>query len=122
MELRKCSFVGKLRKYALAGQEVFMKPKGRPKKVRLVEKAPKIRQFSPRGRPGRPDEVELNIDQFEALRLIDYLGLKQAQAAARMNLSRQTIGRILRQAHKQISDAIVNGKIIKICGGKVKLE
>jgi predicted DNA-binding protein (UPF0251 family) len=38
-----------------------------------------------------------------------------------MGLSRQTIGRILRQAHKQISDAIVNGKIIRIAGGKVKL-
>jgi predicted DNA-binding protein (UPF0251 family) len=99
-----------------------MKPKGRPKKLRLIEKAPKISQFSPRGKPGRPDEIELGIDQFEALRLVDYLGLRQAQAASRMGLSRQTLGRILKLARKSISDALLNGKIIRIHGGKIKMK
>ena len=99
-----------------------MKPKGRPKKVRLIEKEPKIGLFSPRGRPGRPDEIELSLDQFEAIRLVDSLGLKQVSAAKQMNLSRQTVGRILSQARKRISDALINGKIIRISGGKIKLK
>lgn len=99
-----------------------MKQKGRPKKVRLVQEKPKIGQFSPRGKPGRPNEIDLSIDQFEALRLVDYMGLRQSQAARQMGLSRQTIGRIIKQARKSISDAIINGKIIRIFGGNVKIR
>lgn len=99
-----------------------MKPKGRPKKERVVQATPKISQFSPRGKPGRPDEIGLSIDQFEALRLVDYLGLKQGQAASQMGISRQTVGRILRQARKSVSDALIRGKIIRISGGKIKLN
>jgi len=99
-----------------------MKPKGRPKKTRIIQEIPKINQFSPRGKPGRPDEIELAIDQLEAVRLVDNLGLKQAQAAAKMGLSRQTLGRILKLARRRISDALINGKIIRIQGGEVKLK
>ncbi|MBL7131851.1 MAG: DUF134 domain-containing protein [Candidatus Omnitrophica bacterium] len=99
-----------------------MKPKGRPKKIRLIQEVPKIDQFSPRGKPGRPNEIELSIDQFEAIRLVDYKGLRQSQAARQMGLSRQTVGRILKQAHKRISDAIINGKIIRIFGGNIKIK
>ena len=48
------------------------KPKGRPKKVRVVETNPKIVQFSPRGRPGRPEEAELSLDEYEAIRLAGF--------------------------------------------------
>jgi len=99
-----------------------MKPKGRPKKVRLIDKAPKVLQFSPRGRPGRPDEIEFTIDQYETIRLVDYLGLEQVQAAKQMGLSRQTVGRILKLARKSISDALINGKIIRISGGQIQLK
>ncbi|MFH1622403.1 MAG: DUF134 domain-containing protein [Candidatus Omnitrophota bacterium] len=99
-----------------------MKPKGRPKKIRLVEKVPEVGQFSPRGKPGRPNEIELAIDQFEALRLVDYKGLKHRQAAGQMGLSRQTLERILKQARKNISDAIINGKIIRIIGGNITIK
>ena len=94
-----------------------MKPKGRPKKYRIVRQDPKISQFSPRGRPGRPDEVNLSIDEFETIRLTEYLGKSQKEAAKSMRISQPTFSRILKKAHKTIADAIVNGKIIKIQGG-----
>ncbi len=94
-----------------------MKPRGRPKKYRIVRKDPKIMRFSPRGRPGRPDEINLNMDEFEAIRLADYLGLKQIEAAKSMRVSQQTFSRILRKARKTLSDAFINGKIIRIQGG-----
>ena len=99
-----------------------MKPKGRPKKTRLIEKEPRIVQFSPRGKPGRPDEAEVTIDQLEAIRLVDYQGLNQTKAAGHMGLSRQTIGRILKEARKGIADALINGKIIRISGGKIRMK
>ena len=95
--------------------------KGRPKKVRYIQKMPSIIQFSPRGRAGRPDEIELSIDQFEAIKLADYQGFSQAQGALVMKLSRPSFGRILRQARKKVSDALVNGKIIKIRMGNVQI-
>ncbi len=95
-----------------------MKRRGRPKKYRIVRVDPRISQFSPRGRPGRPDEIDLAMDEFEAIRLGDFMGLYQEKAAESMHISQQTFSRILKRAHKAIADAIVQGKIIKIQGGQ----
>ena len=48
--------------------------KGRRKKIRYIQKMPDILQFSPRGKAGRPDEIELKIDEYEAIKLADYQG------------------------------------------------
>jgi predicted DNA-binding protein (UPF0251 family) len=87
---------------------------GRPKKRRFIEADPKISQFSPRGKPGRPDEAILEIDEYEAIRLAHYKGLSQAEAAELMNISQQTFSRTLKRAHRAIADALVNGKSIYI--------
>jgi len=88
--------------------------KGRKKKVRYIQKMPKSSLFSPRGKPGRPDEVELKIDQFEAIKLADYQGYDQSEGAKLMGISRPSFGRILRQGRNIVADAIVNAKIIRI--------
>ena len=98
-----------------------MKPRGRPKKTRFIQGEPGIVQFSPRGRPGRPDEVELTLDQYEAIRLIDFRGFQQAQAAKLMKISRQTLGRILQEGRKKLADGLILGKIIRIHGGKIRI-
>ena len=88
--------------------------KGRRKKIRYIQKMPKILQFSPRGKPGRPDEIELKIDEYEAIKLADFQGYNQDEGAQAMGISRPSFGRILRSARKIIADAVVNGKIIHI--------
>ena len=98
-----------------------MSIKGRPKKVRYIQNMPKILQFSPRGRPGRPEEAELSIDQFEALKLADFQGFSQSEGALAMQLSRPSFGRLLREARRLIAEALVNGKIIKIRQGDVQI-
>jgi len=95
--------------------------RGRPKKVRYIQKMPKIAQFSPRGKPGRPDEINLTVDQFEAIKLADYQRFTQVQGAAAMGISRSTFGRILREARKIVADCIVNGKILRINIGDVQV-
>ncbi|MDP2831492.1 MAG: DUF134 domain-containing protein [Candidatus Omnitrophota bacterium] len=95
-----------------------MRARGRPRKYRIVKVDPKINQFSPRGRPGRPNEVELKMDEFEALRLADYQSLSQKEAAKSMHISQQTFSRILRKAHKLVAKGITTGSAIKIQGGQ----
>ena len=95
--------------------------KGRKKKVRYIQKMPSISQFSPRGKPGRPDEVELTVDQFEAIRLADFEGFDQVEGAQFMGVSRPSFGRILRGGRKVVADALVNGKTIRIRIGNVQV-
>lgn len=98
-----------------------MQKRGRPKKVRYIQRMPKITLFSPRGKPGRPDEILLSIDQYEALKLADFQGFDQTQGAIVMKVSRPSFGRILRSARKHVADALVNGKIIKIGIGDTQI-
>lgn len=95
-----------------------MQIRGRPKKYRIVRQDPKISQFSPRGKPGRPDEANLTMDEFEAVRLSDFLGLSQKEASQSMHISQQTFSRILKKARKTIARAITTGAAIKIQGGQ----
>lgn len=95
-----------------------MRLRGRPKKYRRVQKDPKIHHFSPRGKAGRPDEITLGMDEFEAIRLADYMGLNQKEAAKSMQISQQTFSRIVRRARKNLADGLISGKIIRIQGGQ----
>lgn len=63
------------------------------------------------------EESILTVDEFEAIRLKDLLGLEQEECAKKMNISQPTFHRLISTARKKIADAIVNGKAIKIYGG-----
>ncbi len=95
----------------------------RPKRIRNIDSEPEITWFKPAGVPMRKlEEVNLALDEVEALRLADYEGLYQQQVAERMGVSRQTIGRILTSAHGKIAEALVQGKAIRVDGGPVNLR
>ena len=94
----------------------------RPFKCRRVCGNPTADYFKPRGIPiSELKEINLTIDEFEAIRLADLEGLYQETAAKKMNISRQTFGNIIDTAHKKIADSIVNAKALKIEGGVVKM-
>jgi predicted DNA-binding protein (UPF0251 family) len=59
------------------------------------------------------------MDEFEALRLADHLGLSQKKAAGSMKVSQQTFSRILKRARRTIADALASGMIIRIQGGAI---
>jgi len=74
--------------------------------------------FKPRGIPMRQlAEVYLPLEGFEALRLADLEGCNQEEAAKKMNVSRQTFGRILSQARHSVAEALVQGFALRIDGG-----
>jgi predicted DNA-binding protein (UPF0251 family) len=58
------------------------------------------------------------VDEFEALRLADLLGKDQKTACQAMRISQQTFSRVLKRARFILADSLVNGKIIRIQGGK----
>jgi predicted DNA-binding protein (UPF0251 family) len=95
--------------------------KGRPKKLRIVQKEPQVSQFSPRGRIGRPGQIDLKLEEFEAIRLADHTGLNQHEAASFMGISQQTFSRVLKTARKRVSEALARGQIIKVGGGDFKI-
>lgn len=94
----------------------------RPTQCRRVGSMPESNYFSPRGVPlSALEEVILTVDEFEAIRLADLEGSYQEQAAEKMNVSRQTFGRIIESAHKKVADALVKGKALKIEGGEFEM-
>jgi len=95
----------------------------RPKCCRNVCGVPDKNYFKPRGITiSQLEEVVLSLDEYEAIRLADHEHLYQEEAAARMNISCQTFGRIIEAAHKKIADVLMNGKALKIEGGEITLD
>ncbi len=90
----------------------------RPKKTRWVKCEPGERCFRPQGKQlNKLEGIYMTLDEFEAVRLADFEGLKQEEAARRMKISRPTFSRIITSAHSKIGNALVNIKAIKIEGG-----
>lgn len=67
------------------------------------------------------DTVNLTIDEFETLRLVDYLKLTHAECSKRMNVSRTTVTEIYELARFKVSQMLVEGKNISISGGNYHL-
>jgi predicted DNA-binding protein (UPF0251 family) len=67
------------------------------------------------------EEIVLLMDEFEAIRLADLEGLYQEQAAERMNVSRQTFGRIVEAARRKVAKALSDGLALRIEGGEVEM-
>lgn len=87
----------------------------RPKRYRHLRFKPAVYYFKPRGIPLRMlEEVVLEADELEALKLHDVDDLQHLEAAAKMKISQPTFGRILDSAYKKIAQAIIKGKAIKI--------
>ena len=89
----------------------------RSPKPRWCQGPPPQRVYKPAGVPfGQLNQVVLGLDELEALRLCDLLGLSQEEAGVRMGVSRGTVQRLLSSARAKVADALVHGKAITIAG------
>jgi len=94
----------------------------RPKRCRNITFIGQFHYFKPQSIPLRElNEVILTVDEFEAMRLKDKLGLGQTESAKQLNVSQPTFHRILESARRKITEAIVDGKAIKIHGGEYQM-
>jgi uncharacterized protein len=88
---------------------------GRPRECRQVTFHPSVTYFKPRGVALCDVKViELSTEEVEALRLKNIKKLDQHACAAKMQTSQSTFQRILSGAYKKMSEAIIEGKAIKI--------
>ena len=87
----------------------------RPRNSRKILFDPDVTYFKPRGIPLRDlEEISLKPDECEALRLTDFEGLDQSECSNKMEISQPTFHRTLLSARKKLSDAIINGKAVRI--------
>lgn len=106
--------------FIIFAKEIEIKTMARLKCCRKVIAPPLMLGFKPFGIVGRElDTIVLHYDEYESIRLLDYEGLTQEQAAERMCISRPTLTRIYENARKTVAKAFVEGKQIVISGGRV---
>jgi predicted DNA-binding protein (UPF0251 family) len=95
---------------------------GRRHLWRKVSFIPPVTRFKPAGIPlAMLGEVNLLVEEAEAIRLKDLEGLEQEECARKMNVSRTTFSRILDSARQKIANALLNGKAIRIEGGNFEM-
>jgi len=93
----------------------------RPQKCRRVCALPEAGEFVPKGSTHGEEAVLLQVDEYEAIRLIDLFGLTQEECAAQMEVARTTVTSIYERARRKLADAIVNGKRLIIQGGSIRM-
>lgn len=91
---------------------------GRHRGRRWIERLPATDYYYPKTvTPGGEGVSRVTVEELEALRLVDLLGLTQEEAAFRMGVSRKTFWRDLTSARRKIAEALINGWAIQIIGG-----
>ena len=92
----------------------------RPRSDRIVQMPPLFSEFKPIGVAGKLlEQTILSLDEYEAFRLADYIGLSHAEAADEMEISRSTFTRLIEKARRKIADLIIQGKLLTIEGGNI---
>lgn len=91
----------------------------RPKKSRRICALPSVIKFKPVGKT--QGDVNLSFDEYEAIRLIDYVGLNHEECAKQMDVARSTVTSVYETARRKLAEAIVDGKVITVNGGDVEI-
>lgn len=93
----------------------------RPTKCRRVCHYPRQVEFRPAGDGKDLPPVQLTLDEYETIRLIDGEGLSQEQCSASMQIARTTVQKIYESARRKLADMLVNGRGLRIGGGEFRL-
>ena len=93
----------------------------RPRKCRKVCCLPDNDGFVPVRGGEELTPIVLNVDEYEAIRLIDREGFSQEQCEEYMRIARTTVQQIYAAARKKLADALVEGLPLRIEGGDFQL-
>ena len=89
---------------------------GRVTKAGRVCAMPLYARFAP-----QPDKakapVRMEIEDYECIRLMDYLGMTQEECAVQMGVARTTVQGIYTRARRRLAGALVEGRPLQIAGG-----
>ncbi len=85
------------------------------RKKRYARRLDSSRIFKPVGVSKNDLEiVNIMLDEFEALRLVDYEGLSQIEAGIEMQVSRATVQRLLLSGRRKFIDVLLENKALEI--------
>jgi len=94
----------------------------RPIKWRKVCCLPESNKFGPLDVPETTENrVNMTVDEYETIRLIDLEGFTQEACAQKMHIARSTVQGIYVEARKKLAESLVNGKVLSIEGGEYRL-
>lgn len=93
----------------------------RPKKCRRICGLPKCCRFGPLTGEAECGQVEMTVDEYETIRLIDYLGYNQESCSQQMGVARTTVQAVYNEARKKLAQSLVDGKPLIIQGGNYQV-
>ncbi|MHC1771005.1 MAG: DUF134 domain-containing protein [Flexilinea sp.] len=94
----------------------------RPRKWRKVCCLPESTRFGPLDSSVNMENfVNMTVDEYETIRLIDLESFTQEECASQMNIARTTVQGIYDEARKKVAESLVNGKVLFIEGGEYQL-
>ena len=91
----------------------FSTDMGRPKCDYKVNCCPEYSTFKPDGY-SRGDFIEITREEIESLRLKNIKNFDQTEAAGKMGVSQSTFQRVLTSAYRKVSEALIEGKELRI--------
>ncbi|MBR6789366.1 MAG: DUF134 domain-containing protein [Oscillospiraceae bacterium] len=90
----------------------------RPKKCRRICAMPAVSGFIPSGSSEQKSSpVEMTVDEYETIRLIDLLACTQDDCARQMGVARTTVQAIYESARYKLALALTGGRPLVIRGG-----
>lgn len=93
---------------------------GRSAKARRVCNMPLYVRFEPQPNEAKAP-VQMDVEDFECIRLMDYLGMTQEECAEQMGVARTTVQAIYMRARRRLAGALVEGRPLQITGGNFEL-
>ncbi len=94
----------------------------RARKCRRICGLPRISGLIPVGDfPASSVSLQMTLDEYEVIRLMDLEKLTQEQCAARMGIARTTVTGIYESARTKLAMALVNGHPLTVSGGDYRI-
>ena len=95
----------------------------RPQKKRTVHRPPVHVAFKPTGIQSRfLETLPLALDELEAIRLADYMGMDHADSAHEMEISRSTFSRLVERARRTVAEFLLEGRHLQVDGGEIHFQ
>ena len=95
----------------------------RPVKWRKVCCMPEYNRFGPKGIRNMDSEIiEMTVDEYETIRLMDQEKMTQEECANAMGVARTTVQSIYVSARNKIAQMLVFGLDMHIQGGEIRLS
>lgn len=94
----------------------------RPSKPKKVGRMPVCTEYVPASCKKSAYPIVLTVEEYETLRLIDYMGMTQEECAAQMEIGRATVQTLYVEARKKTARFLVEGLSLRIEGGNYDIS